>query len=847
MPNKNSKKSTKRTSQNKNVKTKKQDTTNKSTNSKKSKNVKKQHPKLKLALKILLVIFLLLCVVGAGIIAAMMFGLFGDDFDITKEELTIGVSNSIVLDKDGNEIANLSSDEKRKVISLSEMPDYLPKAYIAIEDKRFYSHSGVDFKRTFGAILGVATGTDRGGGSSITQQLVKNITDEKARSGLAGIIRKMKEWSKAVQVERMISKDQILELYLNVIFVGGDNIHGVELGATYYFDKSAKNLDLAECAFLAGINSSPNYYNPYKLASSNDTEEKRDERIKSKVLTVLAKMKELGYIQNEEEYNEAVKQAEEGLKFEKAAIATGTTYSYHTDAVIDQVINQVMDEKDISRQLAENYVYSSGLTIHSTVDSTIQARLEEEYAKEKYKKTSPSKKQTTQSGMAIIDYKTGNVVGIAGGLGTKEGAGWNRATQMKKQTGSSIKPIADVAPALEEKVITPATVYDDVKTDFGGGYTPKNDGERYRGIINIRQFIETSQNIPALKIMKELTPEKSIQYLKKMGITSLDDKKDNVLSLAIGGMTDGVSPLEMAAAYGTIANDGIYITPTFYTKVVDSSGNTVLTPKQEQVRAVSEQTAYLTKKITQEPVNSSRGTATYCKISGMDVAAKTGTTDKSYDRWLCGFTPYYSAATWFGYDDSEEVKGFSQNPAGQIWDAVMTDIHKKLANASFQKPSGIVEQTVCRTTGCLATTGCTDTYKEIFASNNIPEKCQGHGSQKLCTESGKVANEYCPETKVNNYGATVPKEQLKLWTPISGKNSSSGTKVEEICDIHKKPEEKPKEPEKPKHNTTNTGSETTTNTGGNTNTSGNTSTGGNTTNTGGNTNTSGTEDPGAET
>ena len=816
----------------------------------KTKKIKKEkkHPKLRMAIKIMLVIFLLLCVIGAGIVAGMFFGLFGDDFEITKEELKIGASNSVVVDSNGGVIANLSGDEKRKVITLEDMADDLPKAYVAIEDERFYKHNGVDLKRTAGAILHTVTGNSSYGGSTITQQLVKNITKDDESSGLAGIFRKVKEWAKAYQVERMISKDQILELYLNILYVGGEgNLHGVELGAEYYFNKSAKDLSLAECAFLAGINSSPNYYNPYKLASNNDTEEKRDERIKSKVLTVLAKMKELGYIQNEEEYNEAVKQAEEGLKFEKAAIATGTTYSYHTDAVIDQVINQVMDEKDISRQLAENYVYSSGLTIYSTVDSTIQARLEEEYAKEKYKKTSPSKKQTTQSGMAIIDYKTGNVVGIAGGLGTKEGSGWNRATQMKKQTGSSIKPIADVAPALEEKVITPATVYDDVKTDFGGGYTPKNDGERYRGIINIRQFIETSQNIPALKIMKELTPEKSIQYLKKMGITSLDDKKDNVLSLAIGGMTDGVSPLEMAAAYGTIANDGIYITPTFYTKVVDSSGNTVLTPKQEQVRAVSEQTAYLTKKITQEPVNSSRGTATYCRISGMDVAAKTGTTDKSYDRWLCGFTPYYSAATWFGYDDSEEVKGFSQNPAGQIWDAVMTDIHKKLANASFQKPSGIVEQTVCRTTGCLATTGCTDTYKEIFASNNIPEKCQGHGSQKLCTESGKVANEYCPETKVNNYGATVPKEQLKLWTPVNGKNSSSGTKVEEICDIHKKPEEKPKEPEKPKHNTTNTESETTTNTGGNTNTSGNTSTGGNTTNTGGNTNTSGTEDPGAET
>lgn len=816
---------------------------------KKIKNGKKEekHPKLKMAIKIILVIFLLLCVIGAGIVAGMFFGLFGDDFEITKEELKIGASNSIVVDSNGGVIANLSGDEKRKVITLEDMADYLPKAYVAIEDERFYKHNGVDLKRTTGAILHTVVGGSSYGGSTITQQLVKNITKDDESSGIAGIFRKVKEWAKAYQVERMISKDQILELYLNILYVGGEgNLHGVELGAEYYFNKSAKDLNLAECAFLAGINSSPNYYNPYKLASDSDTETKRDERIKSKVLTVLAKMKELGYIENEEDYNEAVKQAQEGLKFEKATISTGSTYSYHTDAVLDQVITQVMDEKDISRQLAENYVYSSGLTIYSTVDSTIQARLEEEYTKEKYKKTSPSKKQTTQSGMAIIDYKTGNVVGVAGGLGTKEGSGWNRATQMKKQTGSSIKPIADVAPALEEKIITPATVYDDVKTDFGGGYIPKNDGDKYRGIINIRQFIETSQNIPALKIMRELTPEKSIEYLKKMGITSLDDKKDNVLSLAIGGMTDGVSPLEMAAAYGTIANDGVYITPTFYTKVVDNSGNTVLTPKQEQVRAVSEQTAYLTKKITQEPVNSSSGTATYCKISGMDVAAKTGTTDNSYDRWLCGFTPYYVAATWFGYDDSEEVKGFSQNPAGQIWDAVMTDIHKKLESASFQKPSGIVEQTVCRTTGCLATTGCTDTYKEIFASNNLPEKCQGHGSQRLCTESGKIANEYCPSTKINNYGATVPKEQLKLWTPVNGKNSTSGTKVEEVCTIHKKTEEKPKETEKPKNNEANT-NKNPTNTGGNTNTSGNTSTGENTTNTGGNTNTTGTEDPGAGT
>ena len=388
---------------------------------------------------------------------------------------------------------------------------------------------------------------------------------------------------------------------------------------------------------------------------------------------------------------------------------------------------------------------------------------------------------------------------------------------MKKQTGSSIKPIADVAPALEEKVITPATSYLDEKTDFGGGYSPKNDGNTYKNEpMNIREFIALSRNIPAIKIMKELTPTKSLSYLKEMGLSSLSDTADNVLALAIGGMTNGASPLEMASAYGTIANDGVYITPTFYTKVVDSSGNTVLTPKQEQKRVFSEQTAYLTKSILQEPVKASNGTATYCKIPGMDVAAKTGTTDNSYDRWLCGFTPYYSAATWFGFDNNEEVRNFVQNPAGQIWDAVMTDIHKNLENKSFTRPSGIVEQTVCRTTGCLATTGCTDTYKEIFNSNSLPEKCPGHGSQTLCVESGKIANDYCPNTKVNYYGVALPKEQLKLW---SGSQTTSGTKVEEICDIHKKPEEKPKETPKPSNNQSN-------NQNTNTNSSGNTDTGG---------------------
>lgn len=763
---------------------------------------RKQHPKLKLFLKILLIIFLLLCVAGAGIVSAMMFGLFGNDFEITKEELIVGNSNTIVLDKDGNEIANLNTDENRKTISLSEMSPYLPKAYIAIEDKRFYSHSGVDIKRTAGAILGAVTGNSSYGGSSITQQLVKNITKDKARSGLAGVVRKMKEWSKAVQVERMISKDQILELYLNIIFVGGNELHGVELGSQYYFNKSAKDLSLAQCAFLAGINNSPNSYSPYDTSLD---QEKAGNLRKERTLTVLKEMKTQGMIENEDEYNAAVKEVEDGLKFEKGYSGT-SSYSYHTAETVKQVIKQVMEEKNISEDLAKNYVYGSGLTIYSTEDPKVQARVEEEFAKTKYQikgreknKNGELKNDHTQAGMVIIDNQTNQVVAVGGSLGEQKTTGWNRGTQLTRQTGSSMKPLADIVPGLQEKVITAATIYDDAITDFGGGYKPK-DYNNPKGYINIRSCIRTSQNIPMVKVMMELTPKKSIEYLKKMGITTLDDTKDANPALSIGGLSKGISPLEMAGAYASIANDGVYTKPIFFTKVVDSSGNTVLTANQEKTRVISEQNAYLTRSIVSEPTKSG-GTATYCAIPGMETCAKTGSTDDYVDRWLCGFTPYYTAACWFGYDNDQEplkvgktvysVDG--RNPAGQLWSSIMKDIHKGLANKNFNKPStGLVQKTICKDTGGVATSSCTNTYTETFTTDNVPENCQGHGTQKICTESGKVANEYCPADKVKtvSYGGVIPKEQLKLWNTIN-KSKSSNEKIDEVCTVHtKKIEEK---------------------------------------------------------
>ena len=783
-------------------------TSKKNAKGKKVAGKKRMNPKFKMFLKILLVIFLLLCVVGAGIIAAMFFGLFGDEFEITKDELTSGSSDTVVYDIDNSEIASLSAKEKRKKISLSEMPQYLPKAYIAIEDKRFYSHSGVDIKRTAGAILGAVTGNSSYGGSSITQQLVKNITNDKQRSGIAGATRKLKEWTKAVQIERMISKDQILELYLNIIFVGGPELHGVEIGSIYYFNKNAKDLDLAECAFLAGINHSPNAYNPY---NENLDQEKVAKSTKERTLTVLKEMKNQGLIENEDEYNNAVAKVEEGLKFEKGNTGGEYQYSYHTEAAIEQVVEQVMEEKGVSKSFAEDYVYGSGLKIYTTQNTKIQARVEEEFAKTKYQisgreidsKTGKLKNDHTQAAIVIIDNSTSQVVAVGGELGNNLATGMNRATDAIRQTGSSMKPLADIVPGLQEKIITAATVYDDKKTNFGGTYEPENYNNE-KGLINIRSCIRTSQNIPMVKIMAELTPKKSVEYLEKMGITTLGNE---TLPLAIGGMNIGINPLEMAGAYAAIANDGVYTKPTFYTKVVDSNGNTVLTPDQQKTKVVSEQNAYIARSIIKEPTLAG-GTATYCAIPGMETCAKTGSTDDYKDRWLCGMTPYYTAACWWGFDTPEPLKigktvmsVDGKNPAGQIWAAIMKDIHTGLTNKNFNTPSsGLTQAKVCRTTGCLATNSCTDTYTETFTTDNLPEKCEGHGTQKICQASGKLANEYCPAETVKDvaYGGTIPKEKLGLWKTLNP-SKTGNQQVTEICDVHKKTEEKPKD--KPASNT----------------------------------------------
>ena len=453
-------------------------------------------------------------------------------------------------------------------------------------------------------------------------------------------------------------------------------------------------------------------------------------------------MLELEYINNEE-YNLAVSEVDKGLNFKKGNLSkesSSNIFSYHTDALLTEIIDDISEQKNITKDFAENYLEMAGLKIYSTQDSKVQKAMETEVNKSKYKlKSAEDSSVLSQAAMVVIDNETGYVVGCIGGIGEKTSRGFNRATQALRQTGSAGKPISVLAPAIDKKIITAASIYVDEATTFDDGteegYSP-TDYNNYRGAITVRQAVESSQNIPFVKIMEELTPKESINYMKKLGITTLTKTDDN-LNLALGGLEKGISPLEMAAAYHTIANDGKYVEPTFYTKAENSYGKTVVKSRQKKKQVMSESVAFILQNLLKEPVDGLIGTAKYCKINGIDVAAKTGTTNDDYDRWLCGFTPYYTAVTWFGFDLNETIKFNNKNPSGQIWASVMKEIHSGLLNKEFDIPnSGVITANICSKSGLLANSSCTSTYYEYFIEGTVPTThCTQHSGNSKSSNS----------------------------------------------------------------------------------------------------------------
>lgn len=762
------------------------------------------NPKAKKTIKVIFIIILLAALIAGGIMIGKIYGVF-KSAKISVEDMKVQYENSIAMDIDGNIIAVLSGDENRDPVEITQMSEYLPKAFVAIEDERFYEHSGVDIKRTAAAtakyaLSKIGFGSASYGGSTITQQLIKNITEEDDRTWE----RKVGEMAKAHYIEKELSKSQILELYLNMIFLGG-NTYGVEIASTYYFSKSASELTLAESAFLAGLNHSPNAYNPFNTENT----EAVMQRIKNRTTIVLNKMKELGTEHkagiSEEEYNIAMAELEAGLQFNKGTIRQ-TIYSYHTDAAVEEIIADLRElHPDWNREYTELYVKSSGLTIYTTQKTSIQQAMEEEVKDEDYiiksKKTvdEDGNPVTAQTAMVLVDHKTGYVLATVGGIGEKTTSfGLNRATQSNRQTGSSMKPLAVVAPGIDKGIFTAATVYDDVAVNSGplAGFRDFN-GSYGKGLMTIRYAIADSQNIPMLKAMREITPQVSMEFLKTLGFESLDETEDlGISSLALGGLHNGASPLEMAGAYAAIANDGQYIEPTFYTKVIDAEGNTILTTNQETRTVMSTASAYVLKEVLTQPIKT--GTSTRCKVPGISTAAKTGTTNDDKDRWFCGFTPYYTAATWYGYDDPQTLNWSGYNPAALIWSGVMNTVHEELPNKTFaeSRPNGVVTASICKCSGLRATEICkndprgSQVYTEYFIKGTVPSgECTAHVEAELCLDSNpgdptnlKLATEFCTNKEKRVYITRPNWETDKSWEKV--KDAEYMLTITEICPIH---------------------------------------------------------------
>ncbi len=760
------------------------------------KKKRKKHSKLKKFILIVFIIILLAILAAVGVFAGIFFG---DTWAITEQDL-IANGNTEIFASDGSMIDILNPEEggaNRKIITLDQMGRFTANAYIAIEDKRFYEHSGVDILRTAKAtisyLLNRGSDSDVGGGSTITQQLVKNMKKDSDNSGLAGIKRKIREMSRAYKIEQMLTKDQILEKYLNIIYMGatiGDNdIQGIEYGAIYYFAKSAKDLDLAESAFFAGINHAPSMYNPY----IGNSDGQKDEMIKNRTKLVLNFMKEQNRISDDPEeaqklYDEAIAKVDKGLPFKRGKIDIGSL-SYFVNEAVSDAARDLAEAKDVDFDEAYNMILSGGYKLYTTQVPSIQSAVIKEMAKSTYveKRSAKEKDENgktktvtyrTNAGMTIIEPSTGKVVAMGGDLQQDNAKlSWNYATSTR-QTGSSIKPLANIAPGLEEKVITASTVYYDEKTNFKELTTEMKNVGSYYGLCTVRKAVERSSNIVNIKIMSDIGVNKCIDYLHEFGLTTYVKGEDG-LTLAIGGATHGSSTLQMAAAYACLANGGEYIEPTFYTKLVDSNGNTVLEPKQEKRRVISEQNAYIISNILLDVVRYT--VASPCAISGMDVAAKTGTTDSSVDKWLCGYTPYYAGAVWYGFGASNKWGVSKTSSAINIWANVMETIHKGLKGKRFERPDDIVTATICRTSGKLATSKCASTYTEYFVKGTVPKECDGHVTVNICKETGKVATEYCPEIEEKQYTDIPEKEKTTKWSPKSGSRANVPT---ETCDIH---------------------------------------------------------------
>ena len=749
----------------------------------------------------------LLCLVVVSVVGVIGVGVFvkkiiDDTPKVSPEDVKPkGFTTFVYADDGTTEIERfVSSGSNRVYKSIDEIPVDLQHAFVAIEDERFYEHNGIDLQGIArAAVIGITSGDFSQGASTITQQLIKNnvftnFMDE--QTFYDKLQRKIQEQYLALQIEKQMDKDTIMESYLNTINLG-QNCLGVQAAAKRYFNKDVNELTLSECAVIAGITQNPTGYNP--ITNPEDNSKRRDK--------VLKNMLEQGYI-DQAAYDEAkADDVYSRIQTVNSAAQDENPYSYFVDALTEQVIDDLKTQLGYTETQAYNAVYSGGLSIYSTQNREIQQICDEEmnndanypglkeygldyaltvtradgsvenyssghikqyvkntYGKEQgllysseeearamieeWKSTIAQEGDTydevvnispqPQASVTIIDQSTGQIKAMVGGRGEKSTSlGLNRAYKgSKRQPGSCFKILAAYAPALDSCGKTLATVIKDEPYTLKGGQVLRNANGRYGGDTTIRKAITWSINVCAVKLSDEITQELGFEYCEKFGISTLVKSKeingdiysDITQTLALGGLTEGVYNYEMCAAYATIANGGVYHTPTLYTKILDHDGNVLLEGTGETRTVIKDSTAALLTSAMQDVVNSGTGTA--CQLPNMPVAGKTGTTTSNKDLWFCGFTPYYTCAVWGGYDDNKECS-YDTNFRFRIWKSIMSRVHANLETKEFTMPASVQQKTICSISGLLAVSGNCPGITEYFATDTLPtESCPGHVAEE---------------------------------------------------------------------------------------------------------------------
>lgn len=641
--------------------------------------------------------------------------------------------SSTIYDSRGKIVTRIHGDENRIPVDIDDLPKHLLDAVVAIEDDRFYHHPGFDLKAIArAAYVNLTRKKTLQGGSTITQQLVRNAILKNPQRTYA---RKVQEILLAMQLERRYTKKEILEMYLNQVPFGF-SAYGVEAASQMYFGKRASQLDLAESALLAGLIQAPSAYSPYNNM----------EAAKARQAMVLDKMASLGMISKED----AEKAKAQPLKIKprsKPGPNTGSDF-------LDYVLAQLLD------RFGPDLVYGGGLKIYTTLDPAIQAAAEAA-VKKVLDPVFPLGKGKDQPDAAVVvmQPQTGYVKALVGGREHKGQLEFNNAVHALRQPGSAFKPVVVYAAALDNGY-SPGTVLDDAPVFFpaprgGQAYSPENYDRTFRGLVTLREAVEQSLNVPAVKVFNKIGIQTGIEYAMKLGIKSLVTdaalpRNDLHLPTAVGGITRGVSPLEMAVAYSTFANGGIRVEPVSILKVTDQNGVTLWENRPAKTMVLKPQTAFLMNDILKGVI--SRGTGSRANI-GRPAAGKTGTTDDYADAWFCGYTPELTCIVWMGYSDQRrpmpgKIVGGSY-PA-EIWKMVMSQATRDLPRSDFPRPGDIVDVDICGKSGKLPGEHCPPECirREIFVRGTEPvETCGVHVAVDVCAETGKLPGPYCPRVE----------------------------------------------------------------------------------------------------